>query len=1015
MPVRLAQHLVQKGLLPREKVDEAVRRQTVSGGCLDTVLLEQGAIAEPGMLQALADVSGLRPVNLADFEPNHEVAHLVPYAVANRIGIIPLSVDGNALHVASVYPPQSREIVEVGLLLGKNVETWIGIETRVRDWISAIYKQPLPVRYAAALAALDPNRPLPAAALTVKPKDPAAAPARAASEGATLEESLTRDMVEQIARNVVEEPILLENKKQPPRPNPELSPDPESNPRLPVQQLPFDDERTRPPSDFDSTVVRPAYQPTSTTWDREETTSLAPETYARFVRESKTAQEQQRAAAESLPAAPPVAPVVAQPEPPKRSKTDTAFQAVSPPPVPSRSKTNPAFEMPAVAAPPSPETDFSSVSSTQPPETSPSWAAPAAPVQAAESPAAVSWTQSQAAEVTVDLNAPSRPPSGVVIFPGSRDAPREMPMPAVDRRPRMVTPPPPTYTAPVEEVPKWTLADAREALRLGATDREYLIDIAMRFARQTFDYVAAFAVLRGTAVGWHARGDNVDEALLQQISIPLDAQSVFRTVAMTRGSFVGPLPPDQLTHHFVSQMGRQPRTAFVFPVEVRGRLVAIIYGDCGSKPMSQRRLSDYILFCQDLPAAFQELIIYRKRHMAQQWADAQAAAPQDMLPPDVAVQSGDQAYQYAQAQDAQPGFESHVQFEDPAAPVQPQAEPPGLTAVSPMLGGHVPDLPKPASLGWGAWGESAKTSGVGRSASMPAMAMMEKERPPPDFGPILGRLTGPDAADRARAMAELQRVPEAAAKALSEHFPGPTAWSRLPVLELPEADELGPIPGALARLGRAGAQALAPLLDSDDSDVRYLALLTAGNLPFPELVGGVLRGLFDFEPDVSSAARAAASTLKRLPRFDAAVKDLRKELAARDALRRSLAARALGVLHDRESIEGLINLTRSDDHMCAQSAAEALKEVTRANFGTQTRQWLAWWAEHRDKRRVEWVVSSLRSRDMDIRQSAIEELSRAVADTLGFIADASEDDREPAVRRWEALITESERGRRFDL
>src|SRR5205085_1877890 len=119
------------------------------------------------------------------------------------------------------------------------------------------------------------------------------------------------------------------------------------------------------------------------------------------------------------------------------------------------------------------------------------------------------------------------------------------------------------------------------------------------------------------------------------------------------------------------------------------------------------------------------------------------------------------------------------------------------------------------------------------------------------------------------------------------------AWSRLPVLELPEADELGPIPGALARLGRYGAQALAPLLDSNEADSRYLAILTAGNLPYPELADGLLRALFDLEPDISSAARAAARAFRRVPRFDSSMRDLRQELTSIDPLRRSLAARAL--------------------------------------------------------------------------------------------------------------------------
>jgi HEAT repeat protein len=506
-------------------------------------------------------------------------------------------------------------------------------------------------------------------------------------------------------------------------------------------------------------------------------------------------------------------------------------------------------------------------------------------------------------------------------------------------------------------VPDWTLAQARAALKDATRDRDRLIDVALRFGRRTFDYVAAFAVLRGAATGWEARGEGMTGEPLSQVSIPLDASSVFRTIAVTRGSYAGPLPPDALSKHYVELFGRHaPRTVFLYPVEVRGRLVALIYGDCGQKPISQRRLSDFILFCQDLPSAFQELILFRKQRMT------------ELRAPDLAEATG-----------------------------QPSAPAPAPAAV--------------AGLGWSPF--FGRTSGtLGRAATMPPRAMSE-ERPPPDFTPLIKRLTGPDAAQRASAMAELARTPEASARVLAASFPGPTAWSRLPVVELPEADELGPIPAALSRLGRPAAQALAPLLDSADPDTRYFALLTAGNLAYVELVDGVLRGLFDLEPDISSAARVAASALKHLPRFDAAMRDLRQELASRDPLRRSLTARALGSLHDRESIEGLINLTGSDDEMCAQAAAEALREITRATFGLQPRQWTAWWAENRTRRRADWLVAALRHKELDVRLAAIEELSRALNDTLGYYADAPEADRESAVRRWEAAAVDPARARRL--
>nr|WP_244982182.1 FrgA protein [Corallococcus exercitus] len=529
-------------------------------------------------------------------------------------------------------------------------------------------------------------------------------------------------------------------------------------------------------------------------------------------------------------------------------------------------------------------------------------------------------------------------------------------------------PVPGASSAPDAAVPEWTLPQARSALREATRDLDRLLDVALRFGRRTFDYVAAFAVVRGAAGGWDARGEGLDANALSLVSIPLDASSVFRTVAVTRGSYAGPLPPDALTRHYLELFGRQaPRTVFLYPVEVKGRLVAILYGDCGQKPMSQRRLSDYILFCQDLPAAFQELILFRKQRVSE------LRAPEEDISIDVDV----------------PGF---------PAPVPPAPAPAVV-----------------AGLGWNPVFGRGGVANLGRAAALPPRVLSPEERPPPDFAPLLRRLTGPDASQRSSAIAELSRSPEASARVLAQHFPGPTAWSRLPVVELPEADELGPIPAALSRLGRPAAVALAPLLDSNDADTRYLALLTAGNLPYAELVDGVLRGLFDMEPDISSAARVAAAALKHLPRLDASLRDLRQELASRDALRRSLAARALGTLHDRDAIEGLINLTGSDDAMCAQAAAEALREVTRATLGLQPRQWSAWWAENRSRRRADWLVAALRHRELDVRLAAIEELSRALHDTLGYYADAPDAEREAAVRRWESAAVDPANARRLGM
>jgi HEAT repeat protein len=908
MADRLAQHLVQRGLLPAERVEEAVRRQALSGGTLDTALLEAGVISEAGVLQAIADVTGQRLVNLADFEPNHEVASLIPPKIAERLGVAPLSVESASLHVACSYPVPTKELEEISFLLNRRLELWVALEIRIRDWISALYGIPLPPRCSALLAALDPTRPL-----------QAALPSGLVEE-MTLEDELGQQTLDQLAESVAREPILLEVRK-----SKASSGSPTTVPEAPA-----------PPRPISSNLL----------WDQMDTTTIDITGYQAFARESAKASEPTTARPPTrTPAAfvpPPIAPVASRPTPvpvpadgrkgtqpefPSSGNTSTETQLAPPAGVPfHRRPTQP--EVPALRLDADGErTDPMAPRLVAPPAT--------------------------LGEEMTDPVAIPLPRAGEGQGEGGPrpKTPSREPVPSVPPR---ATPAPAPLAEPADsdEVPHWTLTQARESLKAALEERDQILDVALRYARQTFDFVAAFAVLRGNAVGWDARGEGANKRKVAQISIPLDAQSVFRTVALTRGSYVGPLPPDALTKHFVGLMGRAPRSALVFPVEVKARLVAILYGDSGNKPVSQRKLSDLILFCQDLPGAFQELILFKKQRF---------------------------------------GASTSVPFEGDVA------------------------TPAPApSTGWSPQAAVA-LPGLGRAAAMSAPMAPEDERPPPDFEVVLRRLTGPDAAARARAMAELARSPEPSARVLVHNFPGPTAWSRLPVVELPEAEELGPIPGALARLGRPAAQALSALLDADDPDTRYFALLTAGNLPYPELVDGTLRGLFDLEPDISSAARAAATALRKLPRFDSQMRSLRQELAAVDSLRRTLAARALGVLHDRESIDGLIGLTGSQDQMCAQAAAEALREITKVSLGTQPRAWSAWWAENRGKVRAQWLVSALRDGDVDIRLSAIEELSKVVNNNFGYFADAPHHERETAVKRWEQALVGNDRLRRLDL
>jgi Type II secretion system (T2SS), protein E, N-terminal domain len=975
MPTRFAQHLVAQGLLPAQTVDEALRRREASGGTLDTALLEARALPEASLLQALGEVTGVQPIDLAEFEPNPDMARFIPANVAGRLCAVPLSEEDQKLHVACAYPAPKRALEDIAVLLGKKLELWIAVEVRVRDWIGALYGMELPSRYSKLMLSMDPGR-----AHSVADNGHAHTAAATPNLGGALPvpPGASAGAVAPVS------PAMSDGAVAP------VWPAMSDGTGAPV--WPAMSDGAGAPASLAASAG--AIAPVSPAASAGAVAPVSPAASAGAVAPVSPAASAGAAVAPGSPAASagavaPVSPAASAravaPGAPARSVAPVA------PLAPARAATTPA-PTPASAA----HASSDSSSADEPiPLSSPKRGARAnaveepTPLEDALSREVVEQIARAVAEEPILLDvrkrsaperpahraeaAPSRPPPGngkpppldarppaipsirsrgsvpktkpptVVVFPGK---PKPAPAPVPE-------PPPttPAAVAPSTAAAEWTLAQARAALSEATHDRDQIIQVALRFARTAFDYVAAFAVVRGAVVGWSAEGEGAEAFRKSRPTIPLDSPSAFRTVAMTHASYIGPPPQDPVTGQLLSQMGRSPRVLFLFPVEVKDKLVAVLYGDHGQRAISHRRLTDLVLFCQDLPNAFQELMLYRKQ------AGAARAA---------------------------------LDFDQVVAPRLP----PSAVAWSPSA----PD------------GHGVR----GRAASTPGMMMEDPARAPSDFGLLLSRLTGPDAGARAGAMAELARTPEASAQALAEVFPGASEWARVAIDVLPQPEELGAIPAAIARLGRAGAQALAPLLDAPDADIRYFALLTAGSLQFPEVVGGVLRGLFDFEPDVSSAARAAAGALRRLPRLVSSLSDLRLELATKDPIRRSLAARALGVLHDRDSIDGLINLTGSDDEVCAQAAADALREITRASYGTEPRRWAAWWAVNRGRSRAQWLTAALRHAELDIRLAAIDELSRALNDTLGYVADGPVAEREDAVQRWEAAVMQIPRLRKMD-
>ena len=350
-----------------------------------------------------------------------------------------------------------------------------------------------------------------------------------------------------------------------------------------------------------------------------------------------------------------------------------------------------------------------------------------------------------------------------------------------------------------------------------------------------------------------------------------------------RGRYLGPLPEDELTLQLLKDLGRpSPRVALIYPVFVDERAVAFFFADRGDCGVSARKVAEFLLFAQELSTAFERAIVgHKKRQTA-----VRAVAESALLPM-------------------------------PRKPAPPRAPPAASREESGEFLFPIPE-------------------------SAPAAAPIAVEVRSVDK--LIDDLISPERPRRVAALAELESTPEESARALAARFPGPTTLRRGLIAELPEPSEIGPIVGALSRMGAAAVPHVARLLTRGNPDQRFFAVLLVGWLKSPDVLPGLALCLFDPVPEVAAAARASAVPIRKLQGFDAVVGgSLREELASADSERVASAIRAIGMIRDPNAIPRLIPLAGHAEDRVAAEASDALSLITKQTLGDSPRRWNSWW------------------------------------------------------------------------
>ena len=159
-----------------------------------------------------------------------------------------------------------------------------------------------------------------------------------------------------------------------------------------------------------------------------------------------------------------------------------------------------------------------------------------------------------------------------------------------------------------------TLMDV-ENLLAGQADQKSIGQILLRFLGQSFSRCAIFAIRNGAVRGWLHRGESFDGPLFHSLEIRLDRPSAFLGLAKGADFFFGPLAA-MPSHRMLARCwgGELPEQCLMLPVRLRGRLISVIYGDCGPSGLQGIDLELLKELAEKAAIAFELCILRRKLH-----------------------------------------------------------------------------------------------------------------------------------------------------------------------------------------------------------------------------------------------------------------------------------------------------------------------------------------------------------------------------------------------------------------
>ena len=141
MSTKLGHLLLSKNIITDDQLNKAVNLQKKEGGRIASNLVKLDILSEDVLINFLSEQYHVASVSLSSEEVDTSVIKFIPYDVAHKYQIFPISKNGAVLTVAMIDPSNVFAIDDVKFMTGYEVQPVVASETAIKEAIAHHYEQ----------------------------------------------------------------------------------------------------------------------------------------------------------------------------------------------------------------------------------------------------------------------------------------------------------------------------------------------------------------------------------------------------------------------------------------------------------------------------------------------------------------------------------------------------------------------------------------------------------------------------------------------------------------------------------------------------------------------------------------------------------------------------------------------------------------------------------------------------------------------------------------------------------